>query len=88
MIGPILLLKKYDVVGSFQVKYMYYRPKSCCCFLTPGNVVRAGQSYANEILMVASGHNLHAVHRMSTNLLSLYLLCSQRKKSTFGQYWF
>ena len=77
MIGPLVLLKKYVVQGSFQVKY--YRSKSCCCFLTPGNVVRGIQSYANEILTAASGHDLHAVHRMSTNLLSWYLLCTQRE---------
>ena len=35
--------------------------------VTPGNVVRSNQSYANEILTGASGHELLAVHRMSTN---------------------
>ena len=82
MIGPLVLLKKYDVPGSFQVKY--YRLKSCCCFLTPGNVVRGSQSYANEILTAASEHDLQAVHRMSTNLLSWYLLRSQRENRHFG----
>ena len=82
MIGPLVLLKKYDVPGSFQVKY--YRPKSCCCFLTPGNVVSGSQSHANEILTAASGHVLHAVHRKSTNLLSWYLLCSQRENRHLG----
>ena len=64
----------------------YYRPKSCCCFLTPGNVLRGGggQSYANETLTAASSHDLHAIHRMSTNLLSLYLLCSQRENRHLG----
>ena len=41
MIGHLVLLKTYDMPGPFQVKY--YRPKPCCCFLTPGNVVRGGQ---------------------------------------------
>ena len=36
--------------------------------ITPGNVVRGNQSYANEILTGVSGHELLAVHRMSTNL--------------------
>ena len=67
------------------MKYMYYRPKSYCCFLTLGNVVRGSQSYANEILTAASGHDLHALHRMSTNLLSWYLLCSQRENLHLGK---
>ena len=62
----------------------YYTQKSFCCFLAPGNVVRGSQRYANKILMAASGHDLHAVHRMSTNLLSWYLLCSQRENRHLG----
>ena len=82
MVGTLVLLKTYDVPNSFQVKYD--RLKSCCCFLTPGNVVRGSQSYATEILTAASGHDLHDVHRMSTNLLSWYLLCSQRESRNLG----
>ena len=88
MIGPLVLLKKYDVPGSFQVKN--YRPKSCCCFFTPGNVVRGSQSHANEILTAASGHNLHAVHRNSTNLLvhchDIYYV--HREKTDICAMWF
>ena len=79
---PLSYWNKYDVLGPFQVKY--YRIKSCCCFLTPGNVERGSQSYANEILMAAFGHDLHAVHRMSTNLLAWYLLCTQRENQNLG----
>ena len=62
----------------------YCRPKSCCCFLTPGNVVSDNQSYTNDILTAASGHDFHVVHRMSTNLLSWYLLYSQRENLHLG----
>ena len=50
----------------------------------PGNVVMGSHSYANEILTGASGHDIRAVHRMSTNVLSCYLLISERK-SEIGQ---
>ena len=42
----------------------------------PGNVVRGNQNYANEILKGAAGHELQTVNRISTNLLSCYLLIS------------
>ena len=84
MIDPLVLLKHHGVPGPFQVKY--YRPKSCCCFLTPSNVVRGSQSYANEMLTAASGLDLHALHRMSTNLLSIVFIMLTERKSTFGQF--
>ena len=46
---------------NFKVKDTYLQ-------YTPGNVKRGDQSYANEILTRASGQELLAVHRMSTNL--------------------
>ena len=49
------------------------------CNYTPGNVVRGNQDYANEILTGASGHELQAFGRMSTNLLSRYLQISERE---------
>ena len=52
--------------------------------ITPGNVVRGNQTYANEILTGASGHELQTVDRMSTNLLSRYLLISKRENSQLG----
>ena len=51
---------------------------------TPGNVVRGNQNYANEILAGASGHELMTLDRMSTNLLSHYLLISKRKNRQLG----
>ena len=53
-------------------------------YTLPGNDVRSSQSYANEILTSASGHDLQAVHRISTNVLSCYLLISQRENRQFG----
>ena len=50
----------------------------------PGNVVRGNQNYANEILMGASGHELQTLDRMSTNLLSRYLLSSKRGNRQLG----
>ena len=46
---------------------------------TPDNVVRGNQNYANKIL-----HELQTVDRMSTNLLSRYLLISKRENSQLG----
>ena len=50
---------------------------------TPGNV-RGNQNYANEILTAASGHELQTFDRMSTNLLSRYLLISKRENRQLG----
>ena len=47
--------------------------------ILPSNVVRGNQNYANEILMRASGQELQTADRMSTNLLSRYLLISMRE---------
>ena len=51
---------------------------------TPGNVVSDNQNYANKILTGASGHELHTVDRMSTNLLSRYFLISKRDNRQLG----
>ena len=50
----------------------------------PGNVIRGNQNYANEILMGASGHELQTIDRMSTNLLSRYLLIAKRENRQLG----
>ena len=60
---------------------MYIQVVSC---ITPGNVVRGNQNYANEILTGASGHELQYVDRMSTNPLSRYLQISKRENRQFG----
>ena len=52
--------------------------------ITPGNVVRGNQNYANEILTGASGHELQTVDRMSIILLPRYLLISKREKKQLG----
>ena len=52
--------------------------------ITPGNVVRGNQNYANEILTGASGHELQSVDILSTNLLSRYLQISKRENQQFG----
>ena len=48
------------------------------------NVVRGNQNYTNEILKGASGHELQTIDRMSTNLLSRYLLISKRENMQLG----
>ena len=60
------------------------KPAFGLIYITPGNVVRGNQNYANEILMGASGHELQTVDRMSTNLLSRYLLISKRENMHMG----
>ena len=45
---------------------------------------RGNQNYVNEILMGASGHELQTVDRMSTILLSRYLLISKRENRQLG----
>ena len=52
--------------------------------VTPGNVVKGNQNYANEILTGASGHELQSVERMSINLSSRYLQISKRENRQFG----
>ena len=54
---------------------------------TPGYVVRGNQNYANKIFTGASGHELQTVGRMSTNLLSRYLLISKREIDNWAM-WF
>ena len=44
--------------------------------ITPGYIVRGNQNYADKILTGASSHELQTIDRMSTNLLSRYLLIS------------
>ena len=51
---------------------------------TPDNVVRGNQNYANGLLTGASGHELQTVDRMSTNLLSRYLLIFKRENRQLG----
>ena len=50
----------------------------------PGNVIRCNKNYANEILVGSSGHGLQTVNRLSTNLLSCYLLISKRQNRHLG----
>ena len=50
----------------------------------PGNIVLGNQSYANKSLTCAAGHDLQADRRVSTNLLSCYLIISQRENMQLG----
>ena len=83
MIGPLVLLKKIWRAKFFSSEILQTK---CCCFLTYGNVVRGGKSYANEILTAASGHDLHAVHRMSTKCIVMVhvFTISQRENRHLG----
>ena len=51
---------------------------------TPCNVGMGNQNYANEILTGASGHELQTVDRMTTNLLSRYIVISKRESRQLG----
>ena len=55
-----MVFHMYIAPGQWQTTLCGQNPD-----VTPGNVVLGNQSYANEIIMGASGHELLVVHRMS-----------------------
>ena len=42
------------------------------CIYTPGNVLRGNQSYANEFLTGASGHELLAIYNVNKSIIKLF----------------